>query len=357
MSVFFIAEAGVNHNGDLNIARALIDIAAESGADAVKFQTFSANKLASQETPKAAYQVRHDSTNSSHLEMLKKLELTKDAHKVLKNHCATKEVLFLSSPFDNESLAFLTRELNIPMIKIPSGELTNGPLLLDAGRSGKKVILSTGMCTLDDVRAALDLLAFAMLEPIKLPSDSACKESGASAEGKRLLKERVTVLQCTTDYPTPIQDVNLRAMCTMRDTYDLNVGLSDHSVGHVAAIMAVGLGASVIEKHFTIDRDLPGPDHQASIDPEGLKQMIAAIRQAELALGNDAKVPGEQELLNINVARKSLFAATDISAGEAFTEDNLTAKRPGYGISPMCYWSYLGRAAKRDYKAGEMIKI
>jgi N-acetylneuraminate synthase len=366
MSVFVIAEAGVNHNGEHDKALALIDAAADAGADAVKFQTFRAGELATADAPKADYQIRATDEGESQLDMLKRLELPREWHHDLAERSREKGIQFLSTPFDRESLRFLAGEMKLEILKIPSGEITNGPLLLEAGRSGCKIILSTGMSTLKEIEEALSVLAFGMMEDGKEPSRDAFKDAFASDQGQAALRENMTVLHCTTEYPAPVEDANLKAMETMRDEFGLRVGLSDHTEGIAVAIAAAGLGATVIEKHFTLDHGLPGPDHQASLEPGELTEMIAgvrsvaknraaAVRVVEQAMGDGKKVPRPSEIKNMVIARKSLVALRPIKSGETFTENNLGVKRPGGGISPMSYWAHLGRKAERDLAEGEVL--
>lgn len=334
MKTLIIAEAGVNHNGDMHLARQLIDVAADAGADMVKFQTFKADLLATSQAQKAEYQTKNTKdVSESQYQMLKRLELTPEMHRELMTHCVSRGIEFFSTAFDLDSLDFLV-ELGLKQFKIPSGEITNFPYLNRIGRYKMPVILSTGMATLEEVAAALGVL----------------KQAGTPCE-------LITVLHCTTEYPTPMTDVNLRAMCTLRDEFGVKVGYSDHTQGIEVAIAAVALGATVIEKHFTLDRRLPGPDHQASLEPGELKTMIQAIRNVETALGDGVKQPSAIELKNKSVARKSLVASRKICAGEAFTEDNIMAKRPGTGVSPMRWNEVMGLKAPRDFSPEELIEL
>jgi N,N'-diacetyllegionaminate synthase len=328
-----IAEAGVNHNGDLALARKLIDVAAEAGADWVKFQTFTADKLVTIHAKKADYQNQITDAGESQHAMVRKLELTHDMHEVLIERCESRGIQFFSTGFDLESIDLLVK-LGQNSFKIPSGEITNLPYLRHVGQFGKPVILSTGMASLDEINAALDVL----------------EQAGAS-------RSRITVLHCNTEYPTPMTDVNLRAMLTIRDTFGVQVGYSDHTLGIEVAIAAVALGATVIEKHFTLDRGLPGPDHQASLEPEELKEMVAGIRNVEKAMGDGIKRPSSSELKNISIVRKSLVAKYAIHEGEVFNENNLTVKRPGTGLSPMRWDEVLGCKAPRNFAADELIKL
>ncbi|MGE5418056.1 MAG: N-acetylneuraminate synthase [Acidobacteriota bacterium] len=353
--IYIIAEAGVNHNGSLDTAVRMVDVAADSGANAVKFQTFKAERIISRKAPKADYQTQHTDPAESQLEMVKKLELDFDAHQVLIKRCQEKDIDFLSTPFDMESIDILVRGLNVSQLKIASGEISNGPLLLKAARSGKPIILSTGMSSLDDVEKALKVLAFGYIANGEMPSLDAFQKAYDSEAGHHTLRAKVILLHCTTEYPAPFDEVNLLAMDTLKSHFDLRVGFSDHTPGIAVPIAAAARGAKVIEKHFTLDRHLPGPDHQASLEPQELKQMVEAIRQVEQAIGYPSKEPTASELKNLPIARKSLVAAQAIQQGEVFTEQNITAKRPGNGFSPMFYWSLLGKIAARDYSIDEMI--
>jgi len=328
-----IAEAGVNHNGDINLARKLVDVAADAGADLVKFQTFAADKLVATHAKKADYQNQSSDAGESQHAMIRKLELTREMHEVLIGHCKSRGIRFFSTGFDPESIDLLV-ELGLNSFKIPSGEITNLPYLRHVGQYGKPVILSTGMASMDEVEAALDVL-----QQAGTPLDS------------------ITVLHCNTEYPTPMVDVNLRAMLAIRDTFGVQVGYSDHTSGIEVAIAAVALGATVIEKHFTLDRNLPGPDHKASLEPEELKEMVSGIRNIEKAMGDGIKRPSQSEAKNRPVARKSLVAACAIRAGEVFNANNLTVKRPGTGVSPMRWDEVLGSKALRNFNADELIEL
>jgi N,N'-diacetyllegionaminate synthase len=330
---FIIAEAGVNHNGNIEIAKKMIEVAKECGADAIKFQTFKAEKVISRYAPKAEYQKQTTGETDSQLEMVKKLELSFDDFIVLKEYCDKLNIMFLSTPFDFESIDFLN-DLGLEIFKIPSGEITNLPYLEKIGKLGKKVILSTGMADLGEIEDALDILI-------------SCGTK----------KENITVLHCNTEYPTPYEDVNLLAMLTIKEAFKVKVGYSDHTLGIEIPIAAVALGASVIEKHFTLDKNMEGPDHKASLEPHELKAMIDAIVNIEKALGNGMKKPSKSELKNKDIVRKSIVAKREIKKGEIFTEDNITVKRPGTGISPMRWYEVLGKVAPKDYKEDELIKI
>lgn len=329
--VFIIAEAGVNHNGDINIAKKMIDVACEAGVDAIKFQTFKTEKLVCANAEKAEYQKKTTEKNESQAEMLKKLELSKGNHDELIQYCNKKKIMFLSTPFDEESVDLLV-ELKLPIIKIPSGEITNYPYLRKIGQLGKKVILSTGMSTLEEIADAIEVL----------------KNNGT---------EDITLLHCNSQYPTPMEDVNLNTMVTMKDTFHLNVGYSDHTLGIEVPIAATAMGATVIEKHFTLDRTMEGPDHKASLEPNELKEMVRAIRNIEKALGSKEKKVSQSEENNVKIVRKSIVASKSINKGDLFTEENLTTKRPGTGINPMKWDEIVGSTADRNYKADEMIRL
>ncbi|MDI6880640.1 MAG: N-acetylneuraminate synthase [Desulfitobacteriaceae bacterium] len=356
---YIIAEAGVNHNGDVNWAMELVDAAVEAQANAVKFQTFRAEKLAAKSVPKADYQVHSSAPAESQLQMLKRLELSPEAHLMLKEYCQGKGIDFMSTPFDEESLDFLIKGMGLRQIKISSGDLTNAPLLLKAAQSGKPIILSTGMSTLAEIEAALAVLAYGYTRSNQslAPSLKQFEQALFSVEGRAALINKVELLHCTTEYPAPFDEVNLRAMTTMQRAFGLPVGLSDHTPGIAIPVAAVALGATIIEKHFTLDKTLPGPDHRASLEPSELKQMVLAIRQTEQALGSQLKAPTPSELKNKAVARKCLVASRSIRTGEVFTTENLTVKRAGDGISPFRYWEALGQKATQDYQADEKVVL
>ena len=328
---FIIAEVGVNHNGSLKLARKLIDMATEAGADAVKFQTFEAEKVISRYAQKAEYQKRFTEASESQLDMVRKLELNKAAHEELFTYCRSKDIIFLSSPFDLDSIDLLNK-LGLEIFKIPSGEITNLPFLKTIGSLKKELILSTGMASLAEIEAALDVLVTAGTE-----------------------LKKITVLHCNTEYPSPMQDVNLKAMQTIARAFDVRIGYSDHTLGIEIPVAAVAMGASTIEKHFTLNKKMEGPDQMASLAPAELKAMVQAIRNIEKALGNGIKKPSPSELKNKPIARKSIVAARDIRKGEVFTEENLAAKRPGTGISPMRWDEVIGKKAVKDYKIDELI--
>lgn len=354
--VYIIAEAGVNHNGSIDLAIQLVKAAAVAGADAVKFQTFQTESLVTFDAPKAGYQERSTAPQESQFAMLKKLELDAHAHKELKEFCKEEKIDFLSTPFDIPSANFLSNELNIEKIKISSGDLTNAPLLFHIALTQKPIILSTGMATLPEVKDALGVLALGYLKRCDdKPSHDTIMQAYLSEQGQALLKEKVSLLHCTTEYPAPYSEVNLRGMDALKDAFGLPVGLSDHTLGIAVALAAVARGATIVEKHFTLKNSLPGPDHKASLEPSELQLMVKSIRQLEVALGNGAKTPTESEMKNRSIVRKSLVASRAICRGELFTEQNLTCKRPGNGVSPMFFWEWLGRKAERDYAKDEII--
>jgi N-acetylneuraminate synthase len=354
--VYVIAEAGVNHNGSLDLARTLVKAAA-SGADAVKFQTFKADRLVSRSAPKAPYQVKTTGGAETQHEMIRKLELDPEAHRVLIKFYAACGVAFLSTPFDLESVGLLAGTFDLPLLKVSSGDITNAPLLLARARTGKPVILSTGMSTLGEVEDALGVLAFGYLDPAGEPGRAVFRAAYHSGAGQQALQGRVTLLHCTTEYPAAFADVNLGCLDTLRSAFGLPVGYSDHTEGIAVPIAAAALGASVIEKHFTLDRTLPGPDHRASLEPDQLAEMVHAVRCVEKALGSGRKGPAAGELENLALARKSLVAARAIGRGETFSAGNLTVKRPGSGLSPMRYWETLGSRAARDFAPDEEIVL
>lgn len=329
--VLIIAEAGVNYNGSLDLAYKMVDAAKKAGADIVKFQTGIPEKVMSRFAEKADYQKKTTGEHESQLEMVRKLMLKLDDFIPLKKYCEDREIKFLSTPFDLSSIDFLD-ELGCNMWKIPSGEITNLPYLLRIAKTNKQVIMSTGMSTLEDVAAALDVL----------------KKNGSG---------EVTLLHCTTEYPAPFSDVNLKAMNTLREQFHCKVGYSDHTLGIEIPIAAVAMGATVIEKHFTLDRNMKGPDHKASLEPNELSAMVKAIRNIELALGTEVKKPSASEKKNMTIARKSIIAARNIKAGEILTEENLTTKRPGNGISPMKWFDVIGTKATKDFAEDELIKL
>lgn len=350
-----IAEAGVNHNGSDDLAFSLVDAAHKAGADIVKFQTFKAKNLVTEDAKQAEYQVTNSGQKESQYSMLKRLELSYETHHKLVKYCNDLGIEFLSTAFDSESLSFLVDDLRITRLKLPSGEITNAPLVLEHARTGCDLIVSTGMATLSEIEQVLSVIAFGYIHPEGNPTDEALQTAYFSEHGKQLLKEKVTLLHCTTEYPAPFNDINLNAMDTMKDAFKLEVGYSDHSAGIVVPIAAVAKGAVLIEKHFTVDKALPGPDHKASLDPIELKEMVDGIRTVEKVLGDGIKGPRPSEVKNKAVARKSLVAATDIAAGELFNTENLAVKRPGNGINPINFWHYLNKPSDKSYKTGDLI--
>ena len=354
-TTFIIAEAGVNHNGSVDIALRLIEAAHAAGADAVKFQTFKSELVVSRHAAKANYQLSATGGDESQLDMVRKLEFDLGVHRRLANYCAEIGIQFLSTPFDEPSVDLLVKDLHILRLKIPSGEITNALLLMKVAHTGRPAILSTGMSNLGDIESALGVLAFGYIGGSRAPGLQAFSDAYRSAEGQSILKKKLTLLHCTTEYPAPFCEVNLRVMDTLRTAFELPVGYSDHTPGIAVPIAAVARGATVIEKHFTLDRTLPGPDHLASLEPDELQAMVRGIRHTEAALGTGIKSAMPSEMKNQSIARKSLVAACDIACGEVFTRENLTAKRPGSGVSPMHFWRCLGQRATRDYAIDELI--
>ncbi|MDB3961731.1 N-acetylneuraminate synthase [Paracoccaceae bacterium] len=334
MKTLIIAEAGVNHNGDIGMARELIAAAKDAGADLVKFQTFVAEDVASSQAPKAEYQKARTNSQDSQLDMLRKLELTRDNHLELIQECHRQKIGFFSTAFDNESINLLEELDLMGIVKVPSGELTNLPYLRRITRHRDHVLLSTGMSNLGEIEDAI-----------------------AVVEKSGTLRDKITVLHCTTEYPTPMEDVNLKAMVNIAKAFGVKVGYSDHTRGIEVPIAAVALGATLIEKHFTLDLNLPGPDHHASLEPKELKAMVQSIRNIEMALGDGIKRPSPSELENKSIARKSIVASRDIKAGQIFNEENLTVKRPGTGISPMQWDEVMGRISQRDFCEDELIEL
>jgi N-acetylneuraminate synthase len=352
-----IAEAGVNHNGDCGRASALVQAAAHAGADVVKFQSFRADKLATAAATKASYQQAATGGDQSQLEMLRELELSEDDEHRIAEACGVAGITYMSTPFDADSATHLVKNIGVSTLKVGSGDLTNAPLLLHLARFRLPIILSTGMATLAEVEQALGVIAFGYLrEATALPTPGDFSRGLLDRQAWAELQGKVTLLHCTTEYPAAPHSINLRAMATLRGAFGLPVGFSDHSRGIHVAVAAVALGATVIEKHLTLDRALPGPDHRASIEPDELAAMIASIRDVELALGDGRKVPAAEEIANRAVARRSLVAVKPVRRGELFSEDNLGVKRPGDGIPPIEYWAYLGKKANRDYAANEALE-
>lgn len=331
MRTYIIAEAGVNHNGSINIAKQMIDMAKEAGVDCIKFQTFVAENIVSKNAAKAQYQKQNTNSNENQLDMLKKIELSFDEFRELSQYCNEREIEFLSTAFDFESIDFLD-SIGIGLWKIPSGEITNLPYLIKIAKTKKPVILSTGMSTIDEVGQAISVL-----------KDNGCNE--------------ISLLHCTTEYPAPYKDIELKAMGTLSKTFNVPVGYSDHTKGFEISIAAVAMGATIIEKHFTLNRNMDGPDHKASLEPQELKAMVMAIRNVEVAIGNGEKKPAESEIKNILIARKSIVAKCCIKKGEVLSEINITTKRPGDGINPMRWFEIIGTNAVRDFEEDEMIEI
>jgi N-acetylneuraminate synthase len=358
LSVYVIAEAGVNHNGSEELAFQLVDIAVNSGADAVKFQTFRANKIVNKKASKANYQLESTDINETQYEMLKKLELSYEAHIKLKDYCNKKGIDFLSTAFDEESLNFLDKELGIKTLKIPSGEITNAPLVLSHALTNSNLIVSTGMANLEEIRNVLGVIAYGYLnQNSKSPLSKDSFEKAFKSEiGKDILKQKVTILHCTSEYPAPLEQINLKAMNTIKNEFNLPIGYSDHTSDIYISIAAVAMGATIIEKHFTLDKSMPGPDHMSSLEPTQLKNMISAIRDVEKALGNSKKEPTFSEILNLKVIRKSLVAEIKIEKGDIFSSKNISAKRPGNGLSPFRYWDLIGKEASRSFDEGDLIE-
>lgn len=352
--IFVIAEAGVNHNGSRDLAFRLIDAAVDAGADAVKFQTFKTTQLVTRTAKKAPYQQVATGGQEGQFSMLEKLELSYPVHRELAQYCQKKDITFLSTAFDHESLRFLVDELDIPMLKIGSGDINNAPFLLEHALTGKNILLSTGMSDLSDIEEALGVLAFGYTGG-KIPSRTAFKAAYYSENGQKALREKVTLLHCTTNYPTAPADVNLKAINNMARTFRLKTGFSDHSDGLVAAIAAAAMGAAILEKHFTLDRTLEGPDHKASLEPDELKEMIESVRAVQTLMGDGIKRPMDSEIDNREVARKSIVATCRIQVGEVLTTENISIKRPGNGRSPMEYWQLIGSRSSQAYEEDEVL--
>ena len=351
-----IAEAGVNHNGDDRLAFKLVDAAHAAGADIVKFQTFKADNLVTKQAKKAKYQISNSDADESAIEMLSKLELSYQTHRELFEYCNQLGIEFLSTAFDSESLNFLVNDLGLTRLKIPSGEITNAPLVLEHARTGCNLIVSTGMATLAEIEAALGVIAFGYTSSSDcIPSVEAFQESYFSEEGKSALKHKVTLLHCTTEYPAPLEDINLLAMDTISTAFGLPVGYSDHSEGIEVSIAAASRGASIIEKHFTLDKSMPGPDHGASLTPSELKSMVSSINAVKIAMGDGIKGPRPSELQNKLSARKSIVAKRDINSGNIIKDQDLSIKRPGGGLSPYRYWDIQGTIAIKSYKVDDQI--
>jgi N-acetylneuraminate synthase len=356
MKTLIIAEAGVNHNGNEKFAFELIDAAYRAGADIVKFQTFKAKNLVTESAKQADYQIVNTGKKESQLDMLTRLELGYETHHELVAYCNNLGIEFLSTAFDSESLDFLVNDLGLKRLKVPSGEITNAPLVLEHAQTGCDLIVSTGMASLAEIETVLGVIAFGYTnQKDKKPSVELFQDAYFSDAGQKALKEKVTLLHCTTEYPAPLEDINLAAMETMAKAFKLPVGYSDHSAGIIVSIAAVAREAVLIEKHFTLDKEMDGPDHKASLNPTELEEMILGIRQVEKSLGNGLKGPRPSEIRNKAVGRKSIVAAGSIKKGDLFTIENLTAKRPGNGINPICFWDLVGTNAKQDFKEDELI--
>jgi N-acetylneuraminate synthase len=357
MSIYVIAEGGVNHNGQIKAALEMVDLAAAAGADAVKFQVFKSENLVTGWAPKADYQNKTTDSAQSQLDMLRKLELHVDDYDRLKERCAEQQIELLVSPFDLPGIDFLADTLNLRALKIPSGEITNGPFLLRAARTGLDIILSTGMSEMDEVATSLDVLAYGYThsdDPKDAEDIAAARETDA---GSAALHDHVSLLHCTSQYPTPYEDVNLNGIITLRDAFGLRTGLSDHTPGISVSVAAAGMGAQLIEKHFTLDKNLPGPDHQASLSPEELISLVSSLRQVSAAMGDGRKTIQPSEMNTRDIARRSLVASRPIKQGEIFTADNVTAKRPDGGLSPMRFWEVAGSAAPQDFDTDDPITL
>ncbi|NOZ52454.1 MAG: N-acetylneuraminate synthase [Gammaproteobacteria bacterium] len=357
-STYIIAEAGINHNGCFETAIKLIDAAHSAGANAVKFQSFIPEALASDTAPMAQYQIEKTGNNSTQLQMLRSLALNFAQQEMLFKYCNAIGIEFLSTPFDHESQKFLCCTLGLSHIKIGSGDITNGPLLLAIAKNNKNIILSTGMSDLNEIQQALNIIAFGYAQTHDTqPTNATLKAAFKSEQNQAILKKKITLLHCTTAYPCPYDNVNLRAMDTLATQFKLSVGYSDHTRGSNVAVAAVARGATVIEKHFTLDNNQSGPDHQASIEPHQLKQMIQDIRSTEACLGSAEKIAVESEIQNKAIARKHLVAACTIRKGETFTPEALTCKRTGHGLSPMYYWQLLHMQSNKNYLKDEVITL
>ena len=350
-----IAEAGVNHNGSEDIAFDLIDVAHAAGADIVKFQTFKSSDLVTQNAKKAQYQSINTKNDVSQLKMLKDLELPYSSFKKLANYCDDLRIEFLSTAFDKTSLDFLVNDIGMRRLKIPSGELNNAPFILDHARTGMSIILSTGMANLNEIKMALGVIAFGYIGDERTPSIQSFEEAFNSIEGKNILKEKVHLLHCTSEYPAPLEEVNLNAIQLLKREFGLKIGYSDHTLGIDIALGAVALGAEVIEKHFSLSRDSEGPDHRASLEPDELNLMISKIRQMEIALGKEEKIRTPSEIKNLKIARKSIVAEKTINPGDQFSKTNISIKRPGVGMQPISFWDLLSKKSSKKYKPGDLI--
>tara|TARA_R110002072_G_scaffold1598_8_gene13695 strand:- start:19964 stop:21040 length:1077 start_codon:yes stop_codon:yes gene_type:complete len=353
--VFIIAEAGVNHNGSKKLAIRLIEEAVVSGADAVKFQTFKADELVTKAAEKAEYQKALTDENESQYQMLKRLELSNSDFIELASFCASKGIEFISTPFDLSSLRFLIDEVKVKRLKVSSGDLTNSPMLIEFGRSGLEIILSTGMANVSEIEDALWSLAYGSLYPNQPQSYAEIAEAGNSIEGRAYLQSKVTLLHCTTEYPSPPEEVNIAAMELLRDIFGIPIGYSDHTKGALASLLAVSRGAVCIEKHFTLDRSMDGPDHAASLEPSELAEMVETIRQIPVLIGRRVKWPTASERKNLPIARKSLVASQDIALGDVLGHNNIAIRRPGGGLRPIEVWRILGEKSSQKYAVGEYI--
>ena len=350
-----IAEAGINHNGSEEMALKLVDTAYSAGADIVKFQTFRSSDLVTQNAKKASYQKDNTNASEHQLQMLKDLELPNSSFKKLASHCDDLGIEFLSTAFDKKSLNFLVNDIGMQRLKIPSGELNNAPFVLDHARTGMDIILSTGMANLNEIETALGVIAFGYIGDEKKPSIESFKEAFNSNEGKNLLRNKVNLLHCTSEYPAPLEEVNLKAIPLLRSKFDLNIGYSDHTLGIDVALGAIALGAKIIEKHFSLSRDLEGPDHKASLEPDQLNLMVKKIREMETAMGNSEKVRTPSEIKNLEIARKSIVAEKTINRGDTFSSSNISIKRPGNGMQPISFWDLLSKKSKKTYQPGDLI--
>ncbi|MDV7339790.1 N-acetylneuraminate synthase [Terasakiella sp. A23] len=355
-TVSVIAEVGVNHNGKIDTALRLVEAAKEAGADIVKFQIFSADGIVLKNVRQADYQVQNIGQKSDQYSMLKSLELSKDDYFKIIDYCQQLEINFLFTPFDEESLDTVLNDFNQRIIKIGSGDLTNAPMLLKIAQHARKVILSSGMASMAEIKMALSILGFGYLQNSISPGTAAFETAFTQKETQKLLQENVTLLHCTTQYPSPLDSINLRAMKTLKNQFNLKIGFSDHSEGILAAIAAVSLGATVVEKHLTLDRTMEGPDHIASTEPHQFKDMIRSIRDVETALGSDVKAPTQEELKNAQIARKNLVAKKTIKKGDLFTRDNLCVKRSGTGINALTFFDQIGKTADQDYAIDDVIQ-
>ena len=353
--VYVIAEAGVNHNGSLDLAYELIDKASKIGANAIKFQTFITENVLTMNTQKASYQSKLTDVNETQWEMIKKLELNFSDFEKLHKYSQKKEIEFLSTPFDIKSLNFLTKKLRLRTIKIPSGEITNLPFILEIAKYANNIILSTGMCNLSDIELALATIAFGLIGEDKEKNIKNFYNAYYSDKGQNLIKQRVKILHCTSEYPAPYNEINLNAIKTLKNTFNTEVGYSDHTQGIHIPLAAVTLGAEIIEKHFTIDKNLPGPDHKSSIEIEEFSLLIKNIKELKLSLGTGVKLPTVAEIKNRNIIRKFIVANKDIKKGETFTENNLTIKRSQLGLEPKFFWEIIGKKADKNYLKDDLI--